>query len=167
MDLHRSLGIIFLLIIRTSKVEISTITFWRELEIYAPNNTLKPGNVHLHEYLCHFLFCNCMETVRYAKQWNCMERKIGFKHHTVKVSCPARMKTAMKLLICANNFLLPTGLATVIAITVTFCICECHQEKKIPYRPLENTNIIHNGKFFSENNLKKKKGSIKIQKHHR
>lgn len=90
-----------------------------------------------------------------------MEQKIGFKHHTVKVSCPARMKTAMKLLICANNFLLPTGLATVIAITVTFCNRGCHQEKKIPYRPLENTNIIHHRKIFSVKIIFKKRVQLR------
>lgn len=152
MDLHRSLGIIFLLIIRTSKVEISSTTFWQELEIYAPNNTFKEMFIFMMNIYLIFYFVIVVEekTIRYTKKWNCMDQKIGFKHHTVKVSCPARMKTAMKLLTCANNFLLPTGLETVIAITVTFCNCGCHQEKKIPYRTLENTNIIRNRKFLSE-----------------
>lgn len=46
---------------------------------------------------------------------------------TVKVSCPARIKTAMKLLISANNLLLAIGLTAVIAIIVTFC----HQQQRV------------------------------------
>ena len=38
----------------------------------------------------------------------------------VKVSCPVRIKTTIKLFIWPNNLLLPTELATVIAITFTF-----------------------------------------------
>ncbi|WVY90935.1 hypothetical protein V8G54_036449 [Vigna mungo] len=38
----------------------------------------------------------------------------------VKDSCPPRMKTAIKLFIWANNFLLPAELVTVVAITLTF-----------------------------------------------
>lgn len=45
------------------------------------------------------------------------------KFSTVNVSWPASMKTAMKLLIWANNFLRSVELETAIAITVTFCSC--------------------------------------------
>ena len=37
------------------------------------------------------------------------------------VSCPARIKIAIKLFISASNFLLPRELVTVMAMTLTFC----------------------------------------------
>jgi len=50
-----------------------------------------------------------------------MRKKLLQEELTVKVSCPPRIKTAIKLFIWANNFLLPTELLTVVAITLTFC----------------------------------------------
>jgi hypothetical protein len=40
--------------------------------------------------------------------------------NTVKVSCPARINTAIKLFISANVLLLAAGLDIVVAIIVTF-----------------------------------------------
>jgi len=40
--------------------------------------------------------------------------------YPVKVSCPARIKTAIKLFISANVLLLAAGLDIVVAIIVTF-----------------------------------------------
>jgi hypothetical protein len=40
--------------------------------------------------------------------------------NTVKVSCPARIKIAIKLFISANVLLLAAGLDIVVAIIVTF-----------------------------------------------
>jgi hypothetical protein len=46
--------------------------------------------------------------------------KVRKKRSTVRVSWPARMKTAIKLFIRANNLLLSRALDTVMAIIVTF-----------------------------------------------
>ena len=62
------------------------------------------------------------------------QKRSLFEKLTVKVSCPIRIKTAIKLFISANNFLLPRELVTVLAITLTFCNHNWRTSEEIPFR---------------------------------
>jgi hypothetical protein len=53
--------------------------------------------------------------------FNSKQKKLFFETLTVKDSCPIRIKTAIKLFISANSFLLPIELVTVLEITLIFC----------------------------------------------
>lgn len=94
------------------------------------------------------------------KRISFMIELLHVKHlcHTVKVSCPARIKIAIKLLICANNLLLPVGSVTAAAITVTFC-------KRVKRLGSNYKLVFHKGGHLCEISKSHKHTTLQIMIH--